>query len=149
MIQTEGAIARGLAVGDRAVWSRTYTEADVALFGGLTGDYNPYHFDGPFAAGSRFGRPIVHGLLVGSMVTHIGGQWAWLASAMSFEFLAPVYVGDTVTVEVVVTARDDKGRTTAEARFVNQDGREVMRGALAGYPPRPEELARLTRVPRP
>ena len=34
------------------------------------------------------------------MVTHIGGQWAWLADGMSFEFVAPVFVGDTVTAEV-------------------------------------------------
>ncbi len=100
MIQVEGALARGLQVGDRAVWSRTFTDADVALFGGLTADQNPYHLDAGFAAGSRFGRPIVHGLLVGSMVTHIGGQWAWLATGMSFEFVAPVFPGDTVTVAV-------------------------------------------------
>ncbi len=147
MIQTQGTLFQGLQVGDRAVYSRTFTESDVALFGGLTGDGNPYHFDAEFARASRFGRPIVHGLLVGSMLTHVGGQWAWLASGMSFEFLGPVFIGDTVTVEVVITARDERDRFTAEARFVKQDGTEVLRGTLTGYPPRAQERARIARIP--
>jgi acyl dehydratase len=137
----------GLAVGDRAVYSRTFTESDVILFGGITGDWNPYHFDGPFAQASRFGRPIVHGLLVGSLLTHIGGQWAWLANHLSFEFLAPVHVGDTVTVEVTVEALDDEGKFIARAHWVNQRGEPVMTGRLEGYPPREKERALLTRVP--
>ncbi len=149
MIQTVGTLAAGLRVGDRAVYSRTFTEADVALFGGITADGNPYHYDAEFARGARFGRPIVHGLLVGSMVTHIGGQWAWLADGMSFEFVAPVFVGDTVTAEVTVEAVDERGRHTARARFTNQRGEEVLRSVLTGYPPRAQELAVLARPPAP
>jgi 3-hydroxybutyryl-CoA dehydratase len=145
MIQTRGSLAAGLAVGDRAVYSRTFTAADVALFGGVTADGNPYHFDAEFARASRFGQPIVHGLLVGSMVTHIGGQWAWLADGMSFEFVGPVFVGDTVTAELTIEAVDERGRHTARARLVNQRGEEVLRGVLTGYPPRAQELARLRR----
>jgi 3-hydroxybutyryl-CoA dehydratase len=145
MIQTRGSLAAGLAVGDRAVYSRTFTAADVALFGGVTADGNPYHFDAEFARGTRFGQPIVHGLLVGSMVTHIGGQWAWLADGMSFEFVGPVFVGDTVTAELTIEAVDERGRHTARARLVNQRGEEVLRGVLTGYPPRAQELARLRR----
>lgn len=46
MLQTRGSLVEGLKPGDRAVWSRTFTEADVALFGGLTADANPYHLPG-------------------------------------------------------------------------------------------------------
>ena len=147
MIQTRGSLAAGLKVGDRAVYSRTFTEADVAFFGGVTADGNPYHYDAEFARAAHFGRPIVHGLLVGSMVTHVGGQWAWLASSMGFEFVAPVVVGDTVTVEVVIEAVDERGRYTARARLANQHGEEVMRAVLEGYPPRPQEIALLARGP--
>ncbi len=147
MIQTRGSLAQGLKVGDRAVYSRTFTDSEVTLFGGLTADGNPYHYDAEFARASRFGRPIVHGLLVGGMLTHVGGQWAWLASSMAFEFLAPVFVGDTITVEVTVDACDDQGKYTATARWVNQDGEHVLRGRLEGFPPRPKEIALLSRVP--
>lgn len=147
MIQTRGTLAEGLQVGDRAVYSRTFTESEVILFGGLTADGNPYHYDAVFARASRFGRPIVHGLLVGGMLTHVGGQWAWLASSMAFEFLAPVFVGETITLEVTVDARDERGKVAASARWVNQDGAEVLRGTLEGFPPSAEERALLARVP--
>ena len=147
MIQTKGTLAEGLKVGDRAVYSHTFSESEVTLFGGLTADGNPYHHDAEFARASRFGRPIIHGLLVGSMLTHVGGQWAWLASAMAFEFLAPVYVGDTITLEVTVDGRDQRGKFLARARWVNQQGAEVLRGTLEGYPPRAEEVELLSRIP--
>jgi len=147
MIQVRGCLAEGLNVGDRAVFSRTFTEADVALFGGVTYDTNPYHTDGLFARRSRFKRPIVHGLLVGSMLTHVGGQWAWLASSLVFDFLAPVFVGDRITLEVVIEAVDERGCHAALARWVNARGLEVARAVLRGYPPRPQERALLKRVP--
>ena len=53
---------------------RTFTEGDVALFCGVTGDYNPYHIDETFMRESWFGRKIIPGLLTGSMITHIGGN---------------------------------------------------------------------------
>ncbi len=128
-------IDKGLEAGDSAHAVRTFVEEDVAAFGRLTGDRNPYHFDPAFAAASRFGRPIAHGLLVASMLTEIGGQWAWLATGMNFRFLAPVYVGDTVALEVRVLSRDEKNFTSAEACWTKQDGTKVIEGSLFGYPP--------------
>ncbi len=147
MIQTRGTLVEGLQVGDRAAYSHTFSHSEVVLFGGLTADGNPYHHDAEFARASRFGRPIVHGLLVGAMLTHVGGQWAWLASSMAFEFLAPVFVGDTVSLEVTVDARNERGKYTASARWVNQDGLEVLRATLEGYPPTAEQRALLARAP--
>ncbi len=128
-------LASGLQVGDSATHVRTFDEEDIAAFGRITGDLNPYHFDPEFAAASRFGRPIAHGLLVASMLTEVGGQWAWLATEMSFSFLAPVYPGDTVTLEIAVVDKDEKNFTRAEASWTNQDGKLVLKGTLGGYPP--------------
>ena len=52
----------------------------------------------------RFGRRIVPGLLPASMATHLGGLWGFLATEMHLEFLAPVYVGDTITLDVEIVA---------------------------------------------
>lgn len=116
-------------------WRRTFTEGDVTAFCGVTGDFNPYHLDEAFAAGSRFGRRIVPGLLTGSMCTHIGGLLGVLASDMRFEYLAPVFVGDTVTCTVRFTGRDAaRLRLSGEVSCVNQEGREVLRGGFSGVP---------------
>lgn len=116
-------------------WRRTFTEGDVTAFCGVTGDFNPYHLDDEFAAGSRFGRRIVPGLLTASMCTHIGGLLAVLASEMRFRYLAPVFVGDTVTCTVRFTDRDEaRLRLGGEVSCVNQEGREVLRGSVSGVP---------------
>ena len=82
-----------LEPGKRFVYRRTFTDGDVALFCGVTGDLNPYHQDEIFAASTPFGRRIIPGLLTASMLTHVGGMLGFLATQMHFEFLGAVYVG--------------------------------------------------------
>jgi 3-hydroxybutyryl-CoA dehydratase len=116
-------------------WRRTFTDGDVAAFCGVTGDFNPYHLDDEFAAGSRFGRRIVPGLLTASMCTHIGGMLGVLASEMRFEYLAPVFVGDTITCTVRMVERDEaRTRLGGEVSCVNREGQEVLRGSFSGVP---------------
>jgi 3-hydroxybutyryl-CoA dehydratase len=124
-----------LQEGQTFTYRRTFTEGDVALFCGVTGDFNPYHQDDLFARESWFGRRIVPGLLTASMVTHIGGMIGFLAADMTFEYLAPVYIGDTVTCTVTCTTKvPDRRRAVAEASSVNQDGTLVLRARFSGFP---------------
>jgi acyl dehydratase len=124
-------------VGQTFTFRRTFTGGDVALFCGVTGDYNPYHQDEAFAQESPYGRLTIPGLLTGSMLTHIGGMLGFLGTEMSFEYLAPVYVGDTITCTVTVTEKDEeKRRVNATAGFVNQSGVEVLRARFSGFPGR-------------
>jgi 3-hydroxybutyryl-CoA dehydratase len=124
-----------VAVGQTFTWRRTFTEGDVALFCGVTGDFNPYHLDDTFARESWFGRRIIPGLLTASLATHIGGLIGFLATEMSFEYLAPVYIGDTVTVTVTVVEKDEAQRTlTSAVTCVNQEGRQVLAGRFSGFP---------------
>ena len=50
-----------ICVGDKGVVSKTITEADVANFAGMTGDFNPLHVNQEYAKSSRFGQRVVHG----------------------------------------------------------------------------------------
>ena len=84
-------IPQGAFVGARAAFTRTLTEADAALFIGVTWDINPLHTDESYARATRFKRRILPGLLTASLLTHLGGLWAFMATEMRFEFLAPVY----------------------------------------------------------
>ncbi len=124
-------------VGETAVFSRTFTEVDVAQFVGVTWDVNPYHTDDEFCETHRVGRRIVPGLLVGSMLTHIGGLAAVLASDLTFEFLAPVYIGDTITATCRVEEADpQRGWARFEMTCENQEKQVVARGVARGYPAR-------------
>ena len=127
---------RATRVGEKSAFTRTLAEADAALFIGATWDVNPYHTDERYAAQTRFGRRIVPGLLTASLLTHIGGLWAFLATEMSFEFLGPVYMGDTVTAEAEIVEVSERGWVVLAGRVVGPDGNDVLRATIRGYPGR-------------
>ena len=127
-------------VGAKAAFTRTLTEADVALFVGVTWDVNPLHTDHTYVNAMPFKRPIVPGLLTASLLTHLGGLWAFLATDMHFEFVAPVYVGDTITAEAeVVDADESRGWVRLRCRCANAEGRDVLRAEVIGFPGRFQE----------
>ncbi len=122
-------------VGQTFTFRRTFTDGDVALFCGVTGDYNPYHVDDTFVSQSWFGRRILPGLLTASMATHLGGMIGFLATEMRFEYLAAVYVGDTIACTFTITDKDEASRTvTGRLDYRNQEGIEVLRDLVRGFP---------------
>ena len=124
-----------LQIGRKFTFRRTFTEGDVSIFCGVSGDYNPYHIDDHFARESRFGRRIIPGLLTASMVTHIGGLLGFLASEMTFRYVAPVFVGDTVTCIVTIEEKNEtKGSVKATALLNNQSGELVLKAEFKGIP---------------
>ena len=124
-----------LEVGQRYHWSRTLTEGDVALFVGVTGDFNPFHVDDKFASQTKFGRRIVPGLLTASLATHIGGMLAFLASEMHFRYHQPVFIGETVTCEVEIVEKIQEGRRIrATVRCTKDEQTEVLTGEFTGTP---------------
>jgi 3-hydroxybutyryl-CoA dehydratase len=128
-----------LRTGERfATPARTVTDADIASFAALTGDTHPQHVDAEWAAGSRFGERIAHGLLVlsfaaGSMPFDPDRVVA-LRRVADAVFKAPVKIGDSVHVEgEVVETRpvdDEHGLVVCRWRVVNQHGRLVLRAAV-------------------
>jgi 3-hydroxybutyryl-CoA dehydratase len=123
-----------VAVGDHTTFSKTVTESDVYLFAGITGDFAPNHVNKAFMEKSSYGRPIAHGaLLVGFMsaaATHaldaLRASPEEVPVSLGYDrvrFLAPVFFGDTVTVEYRISAIDgERRRASADIRVVNQDG---------------------------
>ncbi len=125
----------GLKTGDTFSVTRTFTEQDVFRFADITRDYNPIHFDDRFAGTKKLNDRICHGLLVGSLLTEIGGQIGWLASKMNFRFKSPVFFGDTVTCTLTITDIDSENRARARAEFTNQQGTVVLEAELGGILP--------------
>jgi 3-hydroxybutyryl-CoA dehydratase len=121
------------APGRRASVTRTITEADVQAFADLTGDRNPLHFDPAYAARTRFGGVIAHGMLTAGFIStvlgmHLPGPGGVYIS-QALRFLRPVRIGDTVTVTAEVTAYDpDRRRVTLRTTCTNQRDEAVLDG---------------------
>ena len=135
MSQIRNRTIQGLNVGTTFTVSRKFSEQDMRTFADITRDYNPIHFDDRFVREKNLHGRICHGLLVGSLLTEIGGQIGWLASEMNFRFKKPVYFGDTIECKLTITEIDERNRARAEVIYRNQDGLIVLEAELAGILP--------------
>lgn len=116
--------------GDVYTHERTFTPEDVRRFGEISGDQQAIHSEP-----DEDGRLIVQGLLTATVPTKIGGDLGFLASEMEYEFLKPVYTGNTITCEVTatsVTERNDRYEMTLSIVCHNEDGDIVMQGRTDG-----------------
>jgi acyl dehydratase len=111
-------------------WTRAITEDDVARFGELSGDQGRHHRER-----DERGRLMAHGLLTATLPTKLGGDVDYMARTMTFEFLKPVFAGDTLTCEgTVVSAAAQSARYKVRFSFEvrNQHGEVVLTGATMG-----------------
>ena len=119
--------------------ARTVTEADVVAFAGLSGDFNPLHTDATFAAATRFGERIAHGMLIAAMATGMA-NWTGIFEGTTLalieqliQYKGPVKFGETVHLELTVaekkpTSKTDRGIVIFATRVINQDGQAVLDG---------------------
>ena len=114
--------------------SKTITDADVLLFGGICMDLNPIHFDHEYAKTTMYGGPIVHGNIVAGLLSAAGAELTGQGSVYVKDerfFAAPVRVGDTVTATVEVLDMDvEKKNMHLKATCTNQRGEEVVKGKI-------------------
>jgi acyl dehydratase len=128
----------GLSAGQKARRSLELTEEHVRLYGQITGDHNPLHFDTAFAARTKFGRLVVQGglttgLLHALVAMDLPGPGSVFLS-QNWKFTAPVYIGDTITAEVtVLSVHGSKPVTQLEVRVWRQDGETVLEGEAWCY----------------
>lgn len=126
-----------MQAGDVIAWERTFSEEDIRLFSRLSGDAGVHH-----VTPDADGRVMAQGLLTATLPTKLGGDLNFIARAMTFQFLRPVFAGDTVRCEVTIleVARDER-YTRAAFAFAcrNQHGQEVLTGETRGVIRHPPE----------
>ena len=114
--------------------TKTITDADVLMFGAVSQDLNPIHFDHEYARTTMFGGPIVHGNLVAGLLSAAGAQLTGQGSIYVKDerfFAAPVRVGDTITATVeVMDMNVEKKNMHLKATCTNQKGEAVVTGKI-------------------
>ena len=125
-----------ISIGQTARYSKVIEERDIQLFAAVSGDVNPVHLDAEFAAGTPFGERIVHGMLTGAIISPAlamelaGRGTVYLSQCLNFPL--PVKLGDTVTVLLEVTDKQDRRRlVTLDCKASNQEGKVVATGTAA------------------
>lgn len=100
--------------GDSASISKTVTEADVILFAGITGDFNPLHVNEEFAKTTMFKRRLVHGAFSSGLISNVLGMKLPGPGSLYLDqksiFRKPVFIGDTLTATAVVKEKIVKQR---------------------------------------
>jgi len=122
-----------LHVGDSAEMAKTVTETDIALFAGVTGDFNPVHIDAVAAERSMFGGRVAHGMLSAGFISAVLGMRlpgpGSVYLSQSLRFTKPVRIGDTVTARVeVLEVIAAKRRVRLATTCRNQNGEVVVEG---------------------
>jgi 3-hydroxybutyryl-CoA dehydratase len=119
--------------GDKASRTSLITDEMIHTFADLTGDANPVHLDDDYAAGTRFGRRIAHGMIAAGLISATlandlpGPGTVYLSQTLRFK--VPVYPGDMITTTVEVkNVRPDKPIVTLGTVCTNQDNVTVLEG---------------------
>ena len=121
--------------------ARTFTEADTVLFGCLTGDLHPNHFDREKMARSQFGQRISHGLM-GLAISHgllfqidlLRDSSIAFLGVEDWKFQAPIFFNDTIYCRVKVVdihkskSKPDRGVLKLYFELINQTGKVCQSG---------------------
>ena len=124
----------GVRVGDSAEFEKMVTAEDIALFARVTGDTNPLHHDAGYAAKTRFGECIAHGMLSAGFIsaalgTKLAPHCCVVYLSQTLRFLRPVKIGDTIkAVACVKGIEHEKRQVTIETDCFNQKGDPVVKG---------------------
>jgi phosphate acetyltransferase len=122
-----------IRVGDSAKVQHTLTFKDIQLFAIMSGDVNPAHLDVEYAKNDLFHKIIAHGMWGGSLISTVLGTLlpgpGTIYLSQSLKFVRPVGIGDTITAQVIVMAKDSqKKRIKFDCVCLNQLGKEVITG---------------------
>ena len=124
--------------------ARTVTEADIVMFAGLSGDYNPLHINEEHCKNTQFGTRIAHGPLVYAIAAGLIFQLHLYDDTLiaflgfdSLKFTAPVKAGDTIHAKLKVlekreSSRADRGVMKRELKVYNQRG-EMVQDAVQAF----------------
>ncbi|MFC2085808.1 MaoC family dehydratase [Bacteroidota bacterium] len=128
-----------IQIGDTHRSKRFISAEDVQGFADVTGDDNPIHLDAEHAKTTRFGVPIVHGVLLLGIVSKILGRdypgHGSIAVSMSVKWLRPVPVGSEVEIEIKIAEKND-ARKHVRARLAGYlNGKMCLGGEAVFIPP--------------
>lgn len=127
----------------------TFSQADFDAFAALSGDDNPIHVDPDFAARSKFGRTVAHGMFLFGHVR--AALWAMAPDAVPVQqqmiFPNPTFADEPVTIDLAATVVRDDGLIELSTTVTRPDGKPGLVGTalVAQRPLSPDDVAQLAK----
>lgn len=135
-------------VGAKVTLRRRMALEDFTRFAALSGDDNPIHTDPDFAARTRFGRPVAHGMFLFGLISAVIGDRMPGAIILEQElmFPTPTCADEEISVQMEVAAiRADEGIAELNTAVIRPNGEAgcqgravVCVGETAGWPGVPD-----------
>lgn len=124
-----------LSVGQTESFTRTITEEMMEGFRTVSGDDNPLHADEEYAVSMGFSDRVVYGMCTASLYSCLAGMYLpgehCLLHSVHADFLRPVFIGDTLTVEGKIAEKHDSVKQVIiKAVIRNQDGKKVSKAII-------------------
>jgi 3-hydroxybutyryl-CoA dehydratase len=126
---------RDLVPGMKDHFGVEVTAEMMAKFLDITGDSNPLHTDAEFARAAGYQSPVAYGMLTAAFYStlvgvHLPGRYVLLHD-VDASFVAPVFVGDTLTVHgEISTVHFELKQAEMRAHIVNGRGQKVSRAKI-------------------
>jgi acyl dehydratase len=121
-----------MKIGEFAITKKTFNKSDVFTFASISLDNNPLHLNEEYARKTPFKKPIVHGFLVGSLISAtIANKLPGIGSiylSQSMDFKLPVFIGDTVRAVVTITNIKKEKIFYFDTKCYNQNDELVIQG---------------------
>ncbi|MCP4470824.1 MAG: 3-hydroxybutyryl-CoA dehydratase [Gammaproteobacteria bacterium] len=141
-----------IEIGATGSYSKSLTERDIALYGEVSGDINPVHFDSEYAAGTPFKKRIAHGMWSAGLIsTCIGTILPGPGSVylgQQLQFRCPVHIGDRVTAKLTVKEKQSTRKwIILDCRVTNQNEELIAIGDATVMPPTASVSIEAPRVP--
>jgi phosphate acetyltransferase len=141
-----------LKVADQVTLHHTVSQDDVELFAHLSGDVNPAHLDEAYAASTRFGKRIAHGMLSGGLISTVLGTRlpgpGTIYIGQSLRFTAPVMIGDTLAVTLTVKEKRDRRVVLFDCTVAKADGTVVVTGEAEVMAPKDKVRREAVELPQ-
>ena len=115
-----------ITIGQSASVNKVFNQADFDEFAALSGDDNPIHVDPAFAARTKFGRTVAHGMLLYGTILQVLGERlpgpGTMQQSQELIFPSPTFVGEEISVELEVLAFPTPESAEISTRIVRSNG---------------------------
>lgn len=131
----------GLKVGDTVTKRILINDDTINKYMDVSGDYSPIHADENYAANTKFGKRIVHGMLIGAFFSRIIGMElpgpGSIYVQQSMRFVAPVFIGQEIQIIVIVKEIDIiRNRCKLSTQCLGLDEKLLVDGIAEVIPPK-------------